>query len=60
MTPRDARNALNAETDRRMDELDRLINDPNVPIEPDRVWSLLAELAEREHWGAALHGTPRH
>ena len=45
MTPLDARNALNRETDRRMDELDRLINDPNVPIEPDRVWSLLAELA---------------
>ena len=59
MTPLDARNALNAETDRRMDELDRLINDPNVPIEPGRVWSLLAELAERERWGAALHA-PTH
>jgi hypothetical protein len=35
-------------------ELDRLINDPDVPIEPDRVWSLLAELAVRERWGAVL------
>lgn len=55
MTPVDARNALHADTDRRMEELDRLINDPTVPIEPDRVWSLLAELAARERWGAALH-----
>lgn len=39
---------------RKLDELDRLINDPEVPIEPDRVWSLLAELAVRERWGAAL------
>ena len=39
---------------RKLDELDRLINDPDVPIQPDRVWSLLAELAARERWGAAL------
>ncbi|MDE2006830.1 MAG: hypothetical protein KGI51_09710 [Rhodospirillales bacterium] len=54
MTPRDARTALTAETDGRMAEIDRLLNDPSVPIEPERVWSLLAELAERERWGAAL------
>ena len=38
------------ETDerRKRDELDRLLNDPSVPIEPDRVWSLLAEPAERD------------
>ncbi len=35
-------------------ELDRLLNDPATPMEADRVWSLLAELAAREHWGAAL------
>ncbi|MDE2581224.1 MAG: hypothetical protein KGL52_06295 [Rhodospirillales bacterium] len=39
---------------RKLDELDRLLNDPDVPIEPDRVWSLLAELASRERWGAAI------
>lgn len=25
-------------------ELDRLLNDPDVRLDPDRVWSLLAEL----------------
>ena len=32
---------------RKLDELDRLLNDPDVPIEPARVWSLLAEIAQR-------------
>lgn len=30
---------------RMLDEVDRLINDPDVPMEPSRVWSLLAEIA---------------
>ncbi len=29
----------------KLDELDRLLNDPDVPMEPGRVWSLLAELS---------------
>jgi hypothetical protein len=29
----------------KLDELDRLLNDPDVPMEPARVWSLLAELS---------------
>ena len=33
---------------RKLDELDRLLNDPDVPMQPDRVWSLLAELAHPE------------
>lgn len=33
------------EYQRKLDELDRLLNDPEVPMEPLRVWSLLAELA---------------
>jgi hypothetical protein len=33
---------------RKLDELDRLLNDPDVPIQPARVWSLLAEIAERD------------
>ena len=29
-------------------ELDRLLNDPDVSLEPARVWSLLAEVSEFE------------
>ncbi len=31
---------------RKLDELDRLLNDPDVPMQPERVWSLLAEISE--------------
>ncbi len=34
------------EMNRKMDELDRLLNDPDVAMEPARVWSLLAELSQ--------------
>ncbi len=30
---------------RKLDELDRLLNDPDVPMEPAKVWSLLAGMA---------------
>ena len=30
---------------RKLNELDRLLNDPDVPMEPSRIWSLLAEIA---------------
>jgi antitoxin component HigA of HigAB toxin-antitoxin module len=38
------------ETDyaRKLDELDRLLNDPEVPMQPARVWSLLSELSEHD------------
>jgi hypothetical protein len=39
-----------AEYSRKLDELDRLLNDPDVPMQPDRIWSLLADVA---------HTTPR-
>jgi len=32
---------------RKLDELDHLLNDPDVPLDPTRVWSLLADLAAR-------------
>jgi hypothetical protein len=32
----------------KLDELDRLLNDPEVRMDPDRVWALLAEIALRE------------
>ena len=30
------------------EELERLLNDPTVPMEPARVWSLLAEIAQAD------------
>ena len=35
-------------------ELDRLLNDPDVPIEPARIWSLLAEVSQHD-LAAARH-----
>ena len=29
------------------DELDRLLNDPTVPMQADRIWALLAEVARQ-------------
>ena len=29
----------------KIDELEALLNDPDVPLLPDRVWTLLAEVA---------------
>ena len=37
-----------ADYTRKLDELDRLLNDPEVRLEPARVWALLAEVAKRE------------
>jgi hypothetical protein len=30
---------------RKLDELDRLLNDPDIRLEPARVWALLAEVS---------------
>lgn len=35
------------EHDAKIEELERLLNDPDVALEPARVWSLLAELTAR-------------
>lgn len=32
----------------KLDELDRLLNDPDVSLEPARVWSLLAEVSQHD------------
>lgn len=29
-------------------ELDRLLNDPEIRMDPDRVWALLAEISAQE------------
>jgi hypothetical protein len=34
-----------ADYSRKLDELDRLLNDPDVPMQPDRIWSLLADVS---------------
>jgi hypothetical protein len=34
---------------RELAELDRLLNDPDVPLQSARVWALLAEIAQRDH-----------
>lgn len=33
---------------RKLEELDRLLNDPDVPMDPDHVWTLLAEVSQRD------------
>ncbi|HYF07819.1 MAG TPA: peptide chain release factor 1 [Acetobacteraceae bacterium] len=34
-----------AEMDAKLKELDQLLNDPEVKMDPHRVWSLLAEIS---------------
>ena len=36
---------------RKLKELDRLFNDPDAPMEPARLWRLLAELARHDGIG---------
>jgi hypothetical protein len=33
---------------RKLDELDRLLNDPDVPIQPELIWCLLDEVMKLE------------
>ncbi|HET9146598.1 MAG TPA: hypothetical protein VFN77_00980 [Acetobacteraceae bacterium] len=40
------------------DELDRLLNDADAPMQPERVWSLLADLVRPEIQGG-MGGTGR-
>jgi len=34
--------------DRKLDELDSILNDPDVRLEPSRVWMLLAEVSQHD------------
>lgn len=34
------------EYDEKLEELDRQLNDPDIPMDPVRVWALLADLGE--------------
>jgi hypothetical protein len=37
-----------SELARKLDELDHLLNDPEAPTQPERIWSLLAEVSRPE------------
>ena len=37
---------------RKLEELERLLNDPEVDMEPNRVWSLLAEVSQHDRASA--------
>ena len=39
-----------------LDELDRLVNDPNVLLDAKRVWDLLDELSDNGRGGASGQG----
>jgi hypothetical protein len=43
---------------RKLAELDRLLNDPDVPMQPAHVWSLLAEIS-RHDLAQGLSARPR-
>ena len=45
---------------RKLDELDHLLNDPEVPMQPARIWSMLAELSQRDlhRGGMSLAASP--
>ncbi len=36
-----------AEFDRTLNELDRLLNDPTIPMQAERIWTMLADVASR-------------
>jgi hypothetical protein len=36
------------ELNSKLDEIDRLLNDPDTSLEPSRVWSLLDEVAQQK------------
>ncbi len=42
---------------RKLDELDSLLNDPDVPMDPAKVWSLLADLSGRDTGSLAQRGS---
>jgi hypothetical protein len=40
----------------KLDELDRLLNDPNVPMQPALIWRLLDKVAKWEHHDRPWNG----
>ena len=46
------------EYSRKLDELDRLLNDPTVPMQPDLIWSLLADVSRHATRPSSAHQGP--
>jgi hypothetical protein len=44
---------------RKLDELDRLLNDPDVPLQPALIWHLLDEVSGQRRRGERLAAGPR-
>jgi len=40
---------------RKLDQVARLLNDPDVPIQPALIWSLLAEVSTHESQVGIVH-----
>ncbi len=47
-----------SEYDRKLDELERMLNDPDSKMEPEKVWVLLAELSSQS--ASAVAEIPTH
>ena len=45
--------------DPKLAELDRLLNDPEVPMQASRVWELLAEISGEKDPSSYTHATLR-
>jgi len=39
---------------RTLNELDRLLNDPDVPLQPGLIWQILDKVSERDPSGGAM------
>jgi hypothetical protein len=48
-----------AEYDSKLDELDRLLNDPDSKMDPSKVWSLLAEVSQAEAADSSGEAAPK-
>ena len=48
-----------AEYERKLHEIDRLLNDPAAPLDPAKIWSLLAEIAHHESGAPMFADTTR-
>jgi hypothetical protein len=44
---------------RTLDELDRLLNDVSIPMQPERIWALLAQVSRKSSSGGSASDTSR-
>ena len=48
MVEREEKGMTEKDYSAKLDELDELLNGPDAPIEPERVWTLLAEVSQHD------------